>query len=44
MKKSTGKKPVKKQNTLNEPKLYDKKTIIVLVVSLLIFAGTLFWL
>ncbi len=44
MKKSTGKKPVKKQNTLNEPKQYDKKTIIVLVVSLLIFAGTLFWL
>ena len=44
MKKPSGKKPVKKDNTLNEPKKVDVKTVVVLVISALIFFGAFFWL
>ncbi len=42
MKKKTGNKPVKKENTLNDPPKRDKKTIIVLAIAALIFFGAFF--
>ena len=42
MKKKTGNKPVKKADTLNGSPKKDKKTIIVLVITALIFFGAFF--
>lgn len=44
MAKGAKKKPGNNVKTLNEPRIRDKKSIIVLAIALLVFLGAFFWL